>query len=269
MPFEILSFGDCIKPGKYKLHSSFKRVKNFQKGSRLVSFVLPEIGPGPDNVVVNLLPSVREIEIKKKEIIFEESRSPLPAYPYVSNNLPSLRRLKLKSLPDCFLNNFLQLAPPLSMAFVFDSEREKKFSSAFEKKMLERMKKGIRYLKDGKIYSGARTLFGLGFGLTPSGDDFLSGFSLFLRLKGGEERSIKSLLSACRGGNLITSNFLKNSAAGRSDISVKLFIQNLVSGKSADIEKSMVKLLKRGHNSGADFLSGFLFPLFIKDFKNL
>ncbi|GAB4028621.1 MAG: hypothetical protein Fur0012_01380 [Elusimicrobiota bacterium] len=268
MAFKIISFGDNIKPGKYKLHSSFKKVENFQKGSRLVSLVLPEIGPGPNNIVINRLSRCRQIEIKEKEIVLENIRVSNPDSFYVSSARVDIREENIRRRIVYCVKKLLFLSPPLSMSFVFDSQREKNFSSTFEKEMLERMKFGIKCLREGKTSLGTRSLCGLGFGLTPSGDDFLSGFSLFLSLK-EEEKRIKRILSACKSRNLISYNLLRNSAAGKVEMRVKIFLKSLAYGKLEELDKSMADVIRRGHSSGADFLSGFLLSFFTHDLKKI
>ena len=48
----LLSIGDQVKPGSYRLHSVFKRAVNFEHRGRLVSVVDESIGPGPLNIVL-------------------------------------------------------------------------------------------------------------------------------------------------------------------------------------------------------------------------
>jgi len=48
----LLSIGDQIKPGTYRLHSAFKRAVNFAHRGRLISVVDESIGPGPLNIVL-------------------------------------------------------------------------------------------------------------------------------------------------------------------------------------------------------------------------
>jgi hypothetical protein len=47
----LLSIGDQVKPGSYRLHSVFQRAVNFERRGRLISVVDESIGPGPLNIV--------------------------------------------------------------------------------------------------------------------------------------------------------------------------------------------------------------------------
>ena len=49
----LLSIGDQVKPGSYRLHSVFQRAVNFERAGRLVSVVDETIGPGPLNIVLS------------------------------------------------------------------------------------------------------------------------------------------------------------------------------------------------------------------------
>ena len=49
----LLSIGDQVKPGTYRLHSRFSRAVNFEHRGRLVSVVDETIGPGPWNIVIS------------------------------------------------------------------------------------------------------------------------------------------------------------------------------------------------------------------------
>jgi hypothetical protein len=48
----LVSIGDQVKPGLYRLHSRFERALNFERAGRLVSVVDNTIGPGPLNIVL-------------------------------------------------------------------------------------------------------------------------------------------------------------------------------------------------------------------------
>jgi hypothetical protein len=51
----LLSIGDQVRPGTYRLHSRFSRAVNFERAGRLVSVVDETIGPGPLNIVLSVL----------------------------------------------------------------------------------------------------------------------------------------------------------------------------------------------------------------------
>ena len=57
----LLSIGDCVKPGSYRLHSCFKRAVNYVHRGHLVSVVDESIGPGPLNIVIRAWPVAADI----------------------------------------------------------------------------------------------------------------------------------------------------------------------------------------------------------------
>ncbi|PIS48088.1 MAG: hypothetical protein COT17_00075 [Elusimicrobia bacterium CG08_land_8_20_14_0_20_51_18] len=262
MVLKILSFGDRIKDGEYKLYSSFGKVLNFLREKKLVSLVLSEIGPGPNNIAVSFLPEIKRLEIKKKLVYFDGFPKKAPDTCIYDS---AVRRSKKSFFPGQNLRFCVKelsgISPALSMAFVFCPAREKEFKSGFEKKMLARMKKGVWELERGKYARGAGTLSGLGFGLTPSGDDFLGGFTLALKLSGRGEKKIRLILKKFKSENPVSRSFFGACARGRVDLRTKKFLQSLGSSDRKALKKSLEDLLDRGHTSGADFLSGFLFAL--------
>ena len=80
------------------------------------------------------------------------------------------------------------------------------FASAFEKELARRLSAGVARLAHGDLEGGAAQIKGLGYGLTPSGDDFLAGFLLgmhALEMAAGidlaaERRAVRE---AARGAN--------------------------------------------------------------------
>ena len=48
----LVSIGDQVRPGLYRLHSRFHKAVNFERDGRLISVVDPTIGPGPLNIVL-------------------------------------------------------------------------------------------------------------------------------------------------------------------------------------------------------------------------
>jgi len=63
----------------------------------------------------------------------------------------------------------------MSLAFIFDNGRFSHFDSEFEKAFVKRMGDGVKLIWAGQIIRGVKRLKGCGFGLTPSGDDFIAG----------------------------------------------------------------------------------------------
>lgn len=258
--FHIISFGDNIKPGIYKLHSVFEKVKNYSNGRNLVSIVLNDIGEGPNNIVVPFLPDFAKIEINKKKFYSDNISAEIKRKYFSIIN----EKIKIeKNILDFCVSSLLKYSPPLSMAFVFDEKRRFDFKMGFQKQMLKKMEEGINFLIKNDYVKGTKSLNGLGLGLTPSGDDFLSGLTLAMRLRGDEKQS-KSVLNNFKTKNIISFNAIKNSFNKRVDIKLKNFLSAFNNGDKKRISKSVREIINKGHTSGSDFLSGFLFYFYLE-----
>ncbi len=132
--------------------------------------------------------------------------------------------------------------------------------------MLARFKKGAAYFRTGDYARGAKTMRGLGMGLTPSGDDFLSGllagyyFALVnLRFNTRERMDLVFLNS--EGGNFISNAFISSSYAGKVNAKVRRLMLALAGRDRRELAAAAKAALQSGHTSGADFCSGLAFAL--------
>ena len=258
--FRIISFGDNIKPGVYKLHSAFQKVKNYNNGINLVSLVLEDIGEGPNNIVVPFLPDFAKIEIKKNKFYSDNITAEIKRKYY--SKISEEFKIE-KNILDFCVFALLKYSPPLSMAFVFDKKRRFNFKTGFQKQMFKKMESGIKFLIKNDYVNGTGALRGLGFGLTPSGDDFLSGLVLAMRLK-KKYKDAKLILNNFKTKNILSYNALKNCFEKKVDGKIKNFINSVKMKNKRNILKALKDSVNKGHTSGSDFLSGFLFYFYLK-----
>ncbi|MBI4655499.1 MAG: DUF2877 domain-containing protein [Elusimicrobia bacterium] len=267
----ILSFGDRIAEGTYELHSAFDNVLNFEKQGMLAAVVTEKIGPGPFNIVVDALPA------KAKKLYYKDACVRLDSMnlQFKKNCIYDSRLRILEVNPARFIKNLQILrkalsfkAPDKSLAFLLDEKREDSFSGRFEKKFLEKFKKGVLDLALGAYEKGASGVRGLGWGLTPSGDDFLSGYLLGIS---AAEKFSKKNLSIFKervyvnsfGKNAVSNAFLKCSYEGRAGEKFK----NLIAILSSDAKKGKIisaaeDIMNSGSTSGTDSLSGFFYGFY-------
>jgi uncharacterized protein DUF2877 len=279
---EIISIGDRIFPGEYTLHSSFRNVVNLTDGESLVALVTREVGRGPVNIVADGLEpgSIETLGIDRETISINGD-------PYLFD-----RRLLFHSHPGTgpvdkvhlaknlgiFEDSLLELSPPKSLAFLIDKKREVNFRSSFEKGFTERMKEGVRSIflparspapAAKNIVSGVKKIKGLGFGLTPSGDDFIAGLlvalNLLERMEGVDNAGMgRELVSVSRGGNLLSNSFISLAGDGFLFEGFKNLLTSLLEGTEEEVRTATEKLLALGASSGSDMAVGFL--LTIKNF---
>ena len=160
----------------------------------------------------------------------------------------------------------LASAPARSITFLIDDRGGRTFASAFEKELARRMGAGVARLAHGDLAGGAAQIRGMGYGLTPSGDDFLAGFLLglhALELAAGIDLAAErhALREAARGANPFSEAMLRSAAEGRSFERAKRLIQALFDGAEADVARHARRLFAVGASSGADLGVGLLFAL--------
>jgi hypothetical protein len=156
----------------------------------------------------------------------------------------------------------LASAPARSLAFLVDQRGGR----TFEKVLARRLRAGAARLAGGDLEAGAADLHGLGFGLTPSGDDFLAGFLLGLRaLEMAAGRDLapqrRAIREAARSANPFSETLLRSALEGRCYHAAGALIRALFEGTEADVLSHARGLFAIGASSGADLAVGLLFAL--------
>lgn len=111
------------------------------------------------------------------------------------------------------------------------------------------------------VVSYARTLVGLGPGLTPSGDDLLGGILAAFRVLGGDTAFADAAGTAVAGlakarTTSISATLLRLACAGQVAEEVAAVLRAIASGVA--LEPAIRTLLGIGHTSGADLAAGVL-----------
>ncbi|HNT98640.1 MAG TPA: DUF2877 domain-containing protein [Elusimicrobiales bacterium] len=269
-PVKLLSYGDLIEKGEYKLHYRFEHAVNLRKGQALLT-ILPAGRPaGPFNLVLEELPEkVSKVVFDGKSFTINGDRVALPRGSRYES------RLAVAGIPAARLTVNLQelrrivcaSAPTKSAVFLLDADREKHFRSGFERRFVKRMKEAAVNLAMGAYEAGAAGMKGLGFGMTPSGDDFLGGYMLGINaaeLYSGKNLGLvkERVYTASLGSNLVSNAFLAASFKGRADERVNGVIKALFSASGRATAKAAEELLAVGHTSGGDIAAGFLYGFY-------
>lgn len=265
---KILGYGDRVPRGTFELHSAFENAINFRgRKGLIVSLVSRKTGNGPMNIVLkHLPPGARRLKITKLKLYIDENcletdpeknyDSSVPLLPLdpvlLKENLRTLRELLGAG------------APAKSMCFLFAFSAENAFRSVFERAMLERMKKAVGLLDAGDYAGGARSLRGLGFGLTPSGDDFLCGYLTGLSFL---EANLSAAVAAVKDAvydNALTKNLISNSFTwcaynGRVNEKTRALLAALAGFDEPRLINAAKAALRKGHTSGADFCAGLVY----------
>jgi len=178
-----------------------------------------------------------------------------------------------------FRDTLLEHAAPLSMAVVLDTGRREFFQGSFARALCDRFLEGAAACGAGEYAQAAALLQGVGYGLTPSGDDFLCGVMLALhcawlvhgytvprcdrmaQVSAGRARELAEPLAAnLQRSAFMSRTFLRDAIAGRWPRRLRDAAESLGArdGDDTIIRQTVLRALDHGATSGADLLSGFL-----------
>lgn len=266
---DLLSYGDSIPEGDYRLHSAFANALNFRRGRIIVSLVPPRTGAGPFNLVLKQLPQGAErLRASRFYFYVDENRLRKEPDALYSSGIPPLDYSPetVQANTAALADLLARCAPPKSLAFIFDARLEKDFSRVFESHLLARFKKAVLCFYARDYAKGVKAMRGLGLGLTPSGDDFISGllagFNFArLSLRFDTEVRIEQIFFYAEGGNLISNASLRASYEGKVNAKVRRLLEALAGTDRKELEAAAAAALKSGHTSGADFCAGLVFAL--------
>ena len=258
-----------MPPGEYVVHSRFVRCVNFvdrRDGGSLVALVDPVVGNGPFNIVVEgglsdpgdvLRVDARAVTIGAMawslDGVARYASTPALPVPLPRDRLVANLRVLEERLR--------RPSPVPALGFLLAAGEAPPASGAFERGFRERCHRGVSLLRRGDLAAGAKTLRGAGYGLTPSGDDFLCGFLVAARVAqavDGRDRSREreTLLASALGGNLLSNAFLTAACQGWLHEPLKNLVQALAGADEAALRRAIEPALARGETSGADLAVG-------------
>jgi len=262
----VISRGDRVRCGKYKLHSKFASAANFISGNTYVFVVIPEVGAGPLNIVVRVLELrwLRSLEVQPRqcilngEMILSHASEPYNSNLHLSGYNEEIFRVNLKVLEHAIV----QFSPQKSLAFLLDPDRTRKSTSLFECELISRFEIAMGTALSENYQNAIGMVKGLGFGLTPSGDDFISGFLVAMNVcqqvfKTDLSQPILSVWRAAQGRNDLVNAFLACAARGQVSEKFKNMIYSLFFSREEEVVRDTRRLLTVGATSGADQTVGF------------
>jgi hypothetical protein len=285
-PVEVISIGDNIEEGGYAIHSRFHKAVNFIKypgvkndktfrgsgifSDRLLSLVNEEIGAGPGNIVMQGLDfhTIHSLFITKHALRLNNCSIPLDKSKQYDSmiHFTGIKIEQFEKRLDLFETLLLRLAPPKSLAFLLDEGRKQYFHPGFERAVAEKIQTGIHEIFYGDLFNGVQAVKGVGFGLTPGGDDFVTGLLLGLfviqNVYGKDFSEIREqVYRLAVGKNLISNTFLYWAKEGLLFERWKSIIFALLDNEKDGMYDATRRLLSVGETSGADTAVGFLLTL--------
>ena len=123
----------------------------------------------------------------------------------------------------------------------------------FEAAVLEEQAKRIRTCRS--VEDATRTLLGIGFGLTPSGDDFILGSIAVMQLTGRSTECLRPLIAGYT--NAFSRTMLMDGLDGYFPQPLLEVLHAMYSGKNQD--EKIFELERIGHTSGFDMVAGMYY----------
>jgi len=266
----VASVGDRIASGSHALLARYGRAANYEGPSGLLSIVTESVGEGPVNIVLSGVsaPAASVVRVEDGAVWIGGRRFATSGVPVYSSDVRNLG-IEPRVLPSglAVLEEALgREAPPRSLAFLLDRARLGEFRTPFERDFARRAAAGARALFSGDEIGGARRLRGCGFGLTPSGDDFLCGVMIGLNAldvwSGGRlGPSIRRIRRAAGDGGVMSRTYLDLAAEGRAQAAVRDLLDAIARGSADHPIPAVRRLLSHGATSGADLAVGLAMAL--------
>jgi hypothetical protein len=255
-----------------RIHNLFENSINlFNDGQDVLSIVVPGVGNGPFNVVIDAARIPSQIEISDQitigeikliigEVVIDLAQvntwDPVPDWKAVGD-------YDLADLVQKIEYRLSRLDALDGMAAVFYGSAQglSKFHSKL-KSGSTRMLDGLQDSDVESIMVGADTLGGLGPGLTPSGDDFLIGamHALWATREGGTAKKTSELIWAGAAGKTTAFSraWLAAAVAGEAVESWHDLIRAVCTNRGEETDQAIESILSIGETSGADALTGFV-----------
>jgi hypothetical protein len=267
----ILSVGDQIQNGAYTLHSRFDSCLNFQNQEKLISCTYKLGWAGPIQIIIHGLDLDRidRISIRDRQMMINQDYDLPIADDVIFESSIELQDIAVERMEHNFsfvIAALLEFAHVKSLAFIFDRSRSRHFVSAFEIAFCNHVVSGVDAMLQGDVLGGLCSFKGVGFGLTPSGDDFIAGFLFGLYLLQQIHRSDLSALRATiyartRRCDLLSNTFLYLASQGRFSEILKDFVCALLNSDPSQVIPAMKQVMAMGSTSGSDLLCGLFFAL--------
>jgi hypothetical protein len=268
---ELMSIGGRLRPGQYQAHIRFARAISFRCDVRMAYIVDSAIGAGPLNIVVSGFDyeETKVLKIGKKCIWIDDSKIDsrcVPRYSsYVNVPVPFDIERMIENLYT-FEELVRFMAPPKSLISMLDNNRINNFETKFEMMLLNELMYAGHSLAKGDYIRVAKSAKGRGYGLTPSGDDFIAGTlsALYIvdRIISANHHRIKMLAYRhALGDNYISNSFLRCARNGWFTDRQKNFIFEILDPYATKIFERTKDLLDAGETSGADWATGFLMTM--------
>ncbi|MEW6593173.1 MAG: DUF2877 domain-containing protein [Candidatus Hadarchaeota archaeon] len=280
-------------PGTAEVHSVFDRTFNILVRDELVGVVRGDISPSPIDLVTDISPSetmgalgvksgmkaqvaagwvvvggVLSISLKEAKLWQPPTSIEKPlGVKAVEQNLEIARKTAIsKAGMEGFghlLKHLDEISQGKSIAAEFNDVTRTVLPHILD------LVKSAREADVSKVKKSVKGIVGLGPGLTPSGDDFLSGFASALWWASrsfGKGTVIVDEINATifqesKKTNLLSRQLLEHAVHGEVNERVGKLLMAILSGEQSEISPLVEQVVKIGETSGADMMVGLLFGI--------
>lgn len=264
---QLQSIGDCFPAGAFdNIYSYHDRVVNFSYENIVISAAEAGIFPGPFRIILCRFPheGIYRIEHSPPAVIINDAicMDYVPAHIYNSSLFSDISYFHhISSGIQVFEQYFMSRFYNQGIVSLLSEKTVIAGDSLFEKELANQFTEAYSDLLSGNILSAVYGFKGRGFGMTPTGDDFLAGLltGLDVREQSGEKDlsdTRYSIYKHALGENLLSNSFLYQAYyrlynADWKDLLDALFL------RSPQCYSFMERIACCGKSSGIDTLTGF------------
>ena len=266
---QLISVGDHIESGIYTVHSKFKDIVNLISNNGFVSVASTEKYFGPYNIIIDdfLLSNINKIEINDYKLSINNY------YFHINKEIvwssfylfPEIDSDALLNKINCLINTLKTMVSDHSLLFI-QNKKLPETLYGFNKELYKSIKTGIDTLYIYGPEKGIPLIKGKGMGLTPSGDDFITGYLYALytleKIYTASNYDLrKKIFNDAISTNIISNFQLKAASEGWFSSCFFPLLDFLFKNNNFNCLTACKPLLSCGFTSGEDILSGFILSL--------
>jgi len=261
---KLISIGDSVARGTYRLHSRFARVINYESGGRLLRIGAPVEGEGPLNALfADFSPAqfADTLTISSKDMTAAGASYPLEgAAVYSSKFAPGVSDslLAVKAAPHC-ADAVSAQAGPESFASFLAIERGGAQGEGLASEFSRVANGGLALLREGRCGEGARRLVSLGGASADFLAGFLYGLGVLEKARGKNfNNSRQAIFAACCGTDILSRAPLECARDARIPARLRGLFDAMSRGGPGAEKKGLEEIRAAGR---ADMAAGFIFAL--------
>lgn len=266
LSFSVISLGSAVPVGRFEqVFSSHNSVLNLIWDQQVISVCSSSISPGVNRINLDCveLPEISSLEVLPERILINDQlchTEDMQIYTAPSFSCPVFPGYLKSGLEQSA--RFLKDNQPVhSVPYLLDSGSE--ISGGFEQALAASYRSGYQHFIEGRYLEGLSCFKGKGYGLTPGGDDFISGFVLGLSwaercLQAKKTSNLRdTLLRESVSGNQLTNTQFQQAYDLQVDGDWSCYLKALGTD-AVDTELCLKKITSIGATSGYDAICGFL-----------